>query len=109
MPAEYLQNMSVVLLSGRRQVTISHGKVVEYGDNSRFKTSSLPFPFVLRAAARCVSSRRVLGKCRDAVIRSNLQDGRNLCVFKPDPHAPNPSRRPASDKARGCPLESGDV
>src|SRR5438128_4022684 len=69
MPAEYLQNTSVFLLPGRRQVTTSQGKVVEYGDSVRFRTFGPPCPFVLNAAARPASRRRVSGKClHEAVI-----------------------------------------
>src|SRR5437879_1170549 len=72
MPAEYLQNTSVFLLPGRRHVTTSQGKVVEYGDNLRFRIFGPPFPFVSKAAARPASRRRVSGKCkRDVAIAQN--------------------------------------
>src|SRR5437588_4619564 len=72
MPAEYLQNTSIFLLPGRRQVTTSQGKVVEYGDNLRFRIFGPPSPFVLKAAARPASRCRLSGKCgQEAVIAQN--------------------------------------
>src|SRR5437879_2143848 len=68
MPAEYLQNMSIFLLPGRRQVTTSQGKVVEYGDNLRFRIFGPPSPFVLKAAARPASRCRSSGKCEQEVV-----------------------------------------
>src|SRR5438105_12226863 len=76
MPAEYLQNTSVFLLPGRRHVTTSQGKVVEYGDNLRFRIFGPPFPFVSKAAARPASRRRVSGKCQQgvAIVQNSRAD-----------------------------------
>src|SRR5947199_2952209 len=40
---------------------------------------------------------------------SKLQGGRNPCTLKSDPHVPHASRRPASKKAHGSPLEFSDM
>src|SRR6266478_4178037 len=71
MPAEYLQNTSVFLLPGRQQETTSQGKVVEYGDNVRFRIFGPPCPFVLKAAARPASRCRSSGRFQEVAIAQN--------------------------------------
>src|SRR2546426_8140908 len=110
MPAEYLQNTSVFLLPGRRQVTISQGKVVEYGENSRFRTFSPPFPFVLKAVARAASRRGVSGKCQEeAAIAQNsradaIRASSSLALMRRTPRGGQPPIRlaEAHSKAAIC-------
>src|SRR5438105_9164184 len=110
MPAEYLQNTSVFLLPGRRHVTTSQGKVVEYGDNLRFRIFGPPFPFVLKAAARPASRRQVSGKCKreDAIAQNSRVDAihasSSLTLMRRTPRGGEPPIRlaEAHSKAAMC-------
>src|SRR5712671_1841549 len=110
MPAEYLQNTSLFLLPGRRHVTTSQGKVVEYGDNIRFRTFGLPSPFGLKAAARPASRSRVSGKCQQesAIAQNSMADAicasSSLTLMRRTPRGGQPPIRlaEAHSKAAIC-------
>src|SRR2546427_7846429 len=108
MPGEYLQNSSVFLLPGRRQVTTSQGKVVEYGDNVRFRTFGPPCPFVLNAAARPASRRGVSGKCQQevAIIQNSSADAirasSSLALMRRTPRGGQPPIRNAEAHSKAA-------